>query len=132
MPITFPPPMNQDGASVEAGILRYHIEYTSGAAGAVPATLTRAKGIASIVRSGAGIFVITLIQPAVDFVDFVAFNEQATPANTGACIATVVDSVNTSPAILTVTWRKNSDYTAVDPANGDIIYYSFSVLTIKQ
>lgn len=130
MPITFPPPMNMDGASVEPGILRYHIEYTSGAAGAIPASLTRAKGIASIVRTGAGVFAINLIQPAVDFVDFVAFNEQATPANTGACIATVVDSVSTG--LLTVTWRKNSDYSAVDPSAGDVIYYSFSVLTIKQ
>lgn len=128
---SFPPAMHQDGASVEPGILRYHIEYTSGAAGAIPASFKRSKGITSIVRSGAGIFVITLNQPAVDFVDWVAFNEQAAPAATGACHATVVDGISSSPAILTVTWRKNSDYLAVDPSNGDVIYYSFSVLTLS-
>lgn len=121
----------RDALQSEPGIERYHIEYTSGAVGAIPAALTRAKGIKSIVRFGVGTVVITLNNPGQDFVDFVPFVEQATPALTGAVFQTVVDAVSASPPIVTVTFRRGDTYAAVDTLNGDVVYLSFSVITLK-
>lgn len=119
----------RDKTEGEAGLLRIHLEYTSGASGAIPTTLKRSNGIASVVRTGAGVVVLTLNNPAQDFMDFVAFVEQATPSNTGACHVTVVDSVASSPGTVTITFRKNSDYSVQDTASGDVVYVSFSVKT---
>lgn len=129
MPISYMVQQHADSKQVEPGVLRYHIEYTSGAVGAIPAVLKRAKGIKSIVRTGVGVVVITLDQPAVDFVDFVAWVVQATPAAGGAVFVTNVDSVATSPATVTLTFR-TSAFAAVDTLINDIVYVSFSVLTL--
>lgn len=129
MPNTFLEDTYRDFQSVEPGVKRYHIEYTSGAVGAIPAALSRARGIKTIVRTGVGVVVITLNQPAINFVDFVGFVEQAAPAAGGACFVTVVDAVASTPSIVTVTFRTNA-MVAVDTLAGDVVYISFSVLTV--
>ncbi|SRR6266849_10656047 len=118
-----------DGVQSEPGLQRIHVEYTSGAVGAIPASITRMNGLKSIVRTGVGVVVYTLNNPAVDFMDFVGFVEQAAPAAGGACFVTVLDSVGTNPAILTVTYRTNA-MVAVDTLNGDVVYVSFSIKTV--
>lgn len=118
-----------DAKQSEPGIERYHIEYTSGAVGAIPTTPKRMRGLKSIARTGVGVVVFTLNNPGVDFVDFVGFVEQATPAAGGACFVTVVDGVSANPPIVTVTFRTNA-MVAVDTLNNDVVYVSFGVITL--
>jgi hypothetical protein len=111
---------------------RFHIEWTMGAGNAI-ASIARQGGVkqGGIVRTGAGVWDLLLDNTYLDFVDWIAFVEQATPAAGGACFVTVVDAVSAAIPKITLTFRTNA-FAAVDLANGDIVYTSFSVVNTKR
>ncbi len=51
---------NMDRSGFDKGLVDVFVEYTSGATGAIPATLTHANGVASVSRTSAGLIKVTL------------------------------------------------------------------------
>ena len=70
--------------------------------------------------------------PAFALLDWSVNVIQATPGTAGAAESTLVNAVTsaTSPKV-TVTFRKNSDYTAVDTADGDIVRVRLTVKLVN-
>jgi hypothetical protein len=135
MAVQAPTWQTQDGADGEPGVLNLYCQYTSGATGAIPTTLTRSQGFQSVARTGTGVVDFILNAPAFKLLDWSVQVIQATPANTGACESTLVDAVATASSAtsckVTVTFRKNSDFTAVDTADGDIVRLRLTLKTVS-
>lgn len=126
------PAMYVDQMNCQSGLLRIDVEYTSGAAGAIPASLTRSNGVSAVTRTGTGVTDFVLNNPAVSLVNYLVQVIAATPANTaaGSAESTLVDAVtNTSTPKVTVTHRRNDTYAAVDSASGDVIKLTLWVKT---
>jgi len=109
------------------GDLACRAEYTSGATGAIPSTLTRAAGFSSIARTGTGVVVFTLAGgPPVAITDVNITTELATPGTTaGGSVCTYVASA--SAGTITVTFRRQSDWAATDTTTSDIVRLSCQV-----
>lgn len=127
--------ITQDGGDGEPGVLNLYCEYTSGASGAIPSALTRSQGFQSVARTGTGVVDFILNQPWFKLLDYNITVIQATPAATGACAYTLVDNVSTASSStsckVTVTFRKNSDYSAVDTASGDVVKLRLTLKSVS-
>lgn len=121
------PGTTQVAESKCTGDLRCYAQYTSGATGAIPSTLTRSAGFSSIARTGTGVVVFTLAGgPPVAILQVTVTAELATPGTTaGGSVITSVASA--SAGTITVTFRRQSDWAATDTADTDIVRLSCNV-----
>lgn len=122
----------QDGMDFQYGVVHVDLEFTAGASGAVPSTLTRSKGIASVVKS-TNDYVVTfedgyvaylggfgnIVQASVDAtkafeVKYTAFN----PSTSGAA------SVTLSP--------NNAAGAAQPLVVGDVLQFTFRFTRMVQ
>ena len=108
------------------GDLGLYAEYTSGATGAIPATLTRGAGF-TVARTGTGVVVFTMTGgPPAAVLQVSVTAELATPGTTaGGSVITYVASA--SAGTVTVTFRRQSDWAATDTTTSDIVRFSARV-----
>lgn len=98
---------------------------TLSTSGAIPTTepiYTDADGIISLSSAGSGVYTLTLGRGAPKLVSFRCEIQQASFSTAGACHATLTTN-NVAAATPTVvfTTRKGTDFSAVQPATGDIL-----------
>lgn len=109
------------------GVKTYSLQMTAGTSGAVPTSFTRARGIASVVKSSND-YVITL-QKGGRLVDWSQPHViQATPATTGAWEGKVTAQATLTDKTITLSFY-DVDGTAVALATGDILRFSFQIKT---
>lgn len=121
-----------DDTANESGQVELYLQYTSGATGAIPTTLLRSSGFglgstAAIARTGVGLFTIQFDQIwALKYLDFNGVFQQAAYSAAGACeVQILTDTVATNGQMtIEVT---NAAGAAVDPANGDIVTYHWTM-----
>lgn len=105
------------------------LQWTSGASGAVPATLDRngSGEIVSVVHGATGVYTITLANPWADFLVFTSWVRQASYSASGACFVRITaDNTQSSPATFVVL-AVTAAGAAVEPASGDVIYINIEM-----
>jgi acyl-CoA synthetase (AMP-forming)/AMP-acid ligase II len=115
-----------DRTSSDKGLVDIFLQYTSGATGAIPATLTHANFIKSVVRDGAGDITITLQDGYVGWAEIDGSVVQASfDVTTGwQIVPDVVDVGGTIPTIgLLIVGQDGTSgiFSAKDTADGDIV-----------
>lgn len=90
--------------------------------GAVPAAFTVADGLISLTSAGSGVYTATLGRGAPTLVSFRVEILQANFSTAGACHGTLTtDNVAGATPTVVFTTRKGTDFSAVQPATGDIM-----------
>ena len=116
----------QDGSDFQAGTVNLDLEFTATTAGAVPTSLTRSDGIASVVKS-TNDYVVTFQDSYIALLGGYGTVIQASFATTGAArvqySAQAVTSA-TAPSV-TLSLYRGSDGAAVALASGDILRFTF-------
>lgn len=123
-----PAPFQDSIGSMYAYPTFIYAKWTSGNTGAVPATLTFDRGIASVTRTGTGAFTIALSSAWDAQLHFRGGVIQASYSNTGAChVQQVEDKVadTTTPEIKILC--TNAAGAATDPTNGDVVSFKLEV-----
>lgn len=112
-----------DIASWQAGLNFMPLQWTSGASGAVPTTLTKSYGVASVVHGATGVYVVTLSEQWAAYLGMIEEIMQASYSKNGACKVrrTAIDLTAKTITLLVV----DGDGDAVEPASGDIISLTF-------
>jgi hypothetical protein len=100
---------------LEPAPVRLHALVTIGATGAP--TLTRGKGIKSISRTSAGLYVLTLAQPYMTLLGFTVHQKVASGLPAAPVMAVSAEAVATASAP-TITFQMSSGGVATDPDNG--------------
>jgi|SRR3569623_163411 len=114
--------------SFTAGANKVHTEFKAGTSGAVPATLTRARGIKSITK-GTHKYTYVLHRGATALLDWSCKVIQASPDVDGAWEAKVTaETVSGSTKSIEVSIFA-ADGTAVDLATGDVLKANFELKT---
>jgi hypothetical protein len=137
MTVQAPTSQFQDGAAGEPGVLDLYCQYTSGATGAIPATLTRSQGFQSVARTGTGVVDFILNAPAFKLLDYSIHVDPASYAFTtgGSGVSTLVDAVATATSStsckVTVTFRRGDTGAAADTANGDLVRLTLRLKTVS-
>ena len=115
--------VSQDGLDFTERTVNVDLTFTAGTSGAVPTSLTRSKGIKSVVLTSTE-YLITLQDVYQEWLNGVATNKQASFAAAGAAYGVVttlnVGASSTNPNTVGITFCKGSDGTAVVLASGDI------------
>ena len=126
-----------DDLDGEPGTLRLYCAYTSGATGAIPATLIRSQGFQSVARTGVGVVDFILNAPAFKLLDWKVDVIQASYSFSGAGsgVSTLVDAVATASSStsckVTVTFRRGDTGAATDTASGDVVYLRLTLKTVS-
>jgi hypothetical protein len=115
------------GLSTTRGEKKFRLQMTAGTSGAVPTTFTRARGIASVVKS-TNDYIITLSKGYTALLDCRANVLQASSSTTGAWEAKMTAEDVATNKTITI-----SPYTAagaaVALATGDILRVDFTLKT---
>lgn len=123
--------------SGEPGVLDLYCEYTSGATGAIPATLTRSQGFQAVTRTGTGVVDFVLNQPWFRLLQWTVSVAPASYAFTtgGSGVCTLVDAVATATSStsckVTVTFRRGDTGAAADTAINDIVKLRLTLKTVS-
>lgn len=126
------PATYRDDMQCQSGLLRIDVEYVSLVTGGIPTSFVRSNGVSTITRTGVGVVDFILNNPAISLVQYVVNVIAATPGNTAAGSAepSLVDAVtNTTSPKVTVTFRRNDTYAAVDTTTGDVVKLTLWVKT---
>lgn len=111
-----------DGLDFTEHSVNVDLTFTAGTSGAVPTTLTRSKGIKSVVLTSTE-YLITFQDIYQEYLGVNVANKQATFAAAGVQqgVPTTINigAASTSPNTLGITFTKGSDGTAVVLASGD-------------
>lgn len=110
----------QHHGHLEPAVLELFAEVAIGAAGAP--TLTRGRGIASIARSGAGDYLVTLEDKWERLLDF-----KAVELNSSAQDLNFQLKAQAVKASGTLSFFSNTAGAATDPANGSVLYLSIKL-----
>lgn len=121
---------NQSHYALEQEVVHLYAKVTFGATGAP--TLTRGKGIKSVSRSGAGVFVFTFgtANPAqTDKYNALLATRQPTFVKGSAPSAPLMEITTDDVAngSVTVTLRADAAGSATDPANGEVGFFEFEL-----
>ncbi len=126
--------VNQDGADFQQGTVGVDLEFTAGTSGAVPTSLTRSAGIASVTKSTNDYIVV--------FEDgYVAYlggygnvvQDSVTAAAATFVKVTAFDNANADGlAEVTLSPLKGSDGTAVALAADDVLQFHFRMTRLSQ
>ena len=113
--------------STTRGEKKFRLQFTAGTSGAVPSTFTRARGIASVVKS-TNDYIITMSKGYTAVLDCDAKVLQASSSTTGAWEAKMTAEDVATNKTITI-----SPYTAagsaVALASGDVLRVTFSLKT---
>jgi hypothetical protein len=122
--------LGQDGLDFELRTVRADLVFTAGTSGAVPAALTFAKGIKSVVLTSTE-YLITFQNVFAAFLGVTATVLQATPsastAQYGEPTTVNIGKASTSPNTLGITFKKGSDGTAAALSTGDTVYINIKL-----
>ena len=110
-----------DGKESEPGTENYFFEIPIGAAGAV-GTLVRQRGLLSVVRQSAGVYLFTLVDGVIALVDWSFDIITATPTAGGAWPRITARTQNS----ITLTVMNAAGAAATDPNSGDVIIGSLT------
>lgn len=118
-----------DRTSHESGVVDTFLQWTSGASGAVPSTLTRSMGVKSVVHGATGVYVVTLKSPWKNSpLEFTQAIMQASYSASGACFVRVTADASSNSTTPTITLLVvNAAGAAVEPTTGDVIRVSFKL-----
>lgn len=108
--------------ALEKEVKEIYAKITIGASGAPTLVAARSQGVASISRTSAGLYVLTLQDKYVHFMhaDF----QVATPSAEDLMVNLVSEDVDGAK---TVTFRCTAAGVAADPASGDTVYVSLQL-----
>jgi hypothetical protein len=115
----------QDGGSFHPGEARINLEFTAGTSGAVPSTLTRRAGIASVVLSGTGLYTVTFQDTWFSALGFDYEILQATYTNTHGGMITVTPTGFTTSSCALQVRSTDGNGTAVALTSGDVLKATF-------
>jgi hypothetical protein len=116
--------VNQDGADFQQGVVGVDLEFTAGTSGAVPASLGRAHGIASVVKSSND-YIVTFEDSYVAFMGGFGGVKQASFSTSGACsVDASADAVTGATPTVTLSPRTGAG-AAVALATGDVLRFHF-------
>ena len=115
---------SQDALDFTERVVGIDLVFTAGTSGVVPTTLTRSKGIKSVVLTSTE-YLITLQDVYAEFLSVSPALKQASFSASAACYgvpSTInVGASSTSPNTIGITFLKGSDGTASVVATGDIV-----------
>lgn len=116
--------VNQDAADFQAGVVNVDLIFTAGTSGAVPSTLYKADGVASVLKS-TNDYIVTLQDYYIDLLNSTVQVMQATyNAGTGACDGNVTAHTVSTNGKITMSFY-NAAGTAVALATGDQLRATF-------
>lgn len=98
-----------------------NLVFTVGASGAI-GTVTRSRecnATTPVTHTGTGAYRVNLKEAWVALLNHNVNNKQVTFSTAGACFATLTTDAAATTGLVTFTFRKLTDGTAVDPADGD-------------
>lgn len=122
---------SQDAADACVGKVTVDLEFTAGAAGAVPAALTRSTGIVSVVKSGNN-YVVTFDQSYLGLDNVYGYVQQAVIAAGGAReMKATAQTVASAAPTVTLSFYDVAG-TALSLLVNDIVRCSFVLLTKPQ
>ncbi len=110
--------------SFEREVVEYFAKVTIGATGAP--TLTIGKGITSISRTSAGLYVITLQDTSAKLLE-VSQSIISGASAAAAPMFNVVSEAVATTGLITVQYRAIDNSTATDPASGEVLLLRISV-----
>lgn len=113
--------------SGEAGTCTLTVTFTVGATGAVPAALTRQKGIASVVRNGVGDYTVNLSERWLALLSASATVVGATSSTTGKSYDVITNSVNAAAPLVRYQMLANGAGTAAEVAQNDVLTFTIVV-----
>lgn len=116
--------LNQFRYSFERDVVEYFAKVTIGATGAP--TLSRGKGIASIVRNSAGLYTITLQDKSARLLEM-SHDMLSGSSALAAPFMNIVSETVASTKLIVLQFRALDNSTATDPANGEILYLRIAV-----
>lgn len=116
--------LNQFRYSFEQDVVEYFAKITIGGTGAP--TLTIGKGIASVSRTSAGLYAITLQDKSAKLLDVSQSIISGSSAPAAPCFNIVSETVATTK-IVTVQYRAIDNSTATDPASGEVLLIKIAV-----
>lgn len=109
--------------SFERDVCEYFLKVTIGSTGAP--TLSTGKGVTSITRTSAGLYVITLQDTSNSLMGVTnTFLSSGAPAS--PMFNVVSEAVNTT-GVITVQYRAIDNSTATDPASGEVLLLKIAV-----
>lgn len=123
--------LKTDGASFHPGVVDIFLEFTAGTSGAVPTTLTRAAGIASVVLSGTGLYTVTFQDTYWSVLGWNVNILQSSFDKTHGGTVTVDSDDITTKAIPLQVRSTDGNMTAVALTSGDVLKATFKVARIK-
>jgi len=114
----------KDISSYTPGRAYVDLEWTSGASGALPSTLTQKSGVRSVAHGSTGVYVVTLDETPYHLTNFIESIEQASYSKAGACKVRITahDFAAKTITLLVV----DGDGDAVEPTTDDIIRLTFA------
>lgn len=115
---------NQFRLSLEKSIVDLYAQVTIGATGAPTLVAASSKGIASISRSSAGDYVLTLSDKYVGLLDFSVITQNATGISASADVGIKAQSVASAK---TIEFVCSTGGVATDPASGDRLFIKISL-----
>jgi hypothetical protein len=117
--------VNTDVSNFQAGVVGVDLIFTAAAAGAVPAVLYKADGVASVVLQNTNDYLVTLQDAYIDFLNAEINVQQATyNASTGAVYGNVVAHTIDTTGTLTIHFY-NAAGAIVNLASGDQLRVTF-------
>ena len=122
--------VSQDGLDFTERTVNVDLTFTAGTSGAVPTTLTRSKGIKSVVLTSTE-YLVTFQDVYQEFLSAHPTIQQASFSASASCYG-VVSSANvgagsTNPNTIGITFLKGSDGTAVVATVNDIVRVRFNL-----
>lgn len=112
--------------SYERDITDIYLKVNIGASGAPTIASGNAKGVTSISRTSAGLYVITLMQPYNRLLDCSSQSISGSSAQ-AAPMMTIVSETVASTKLVTLQYRAIDNSTATDPASGEVLLIHITV-----
>ena len=118
---------NEFRLSLEKRVVNLYGKITFGATGAPTLDTANSKGIASVTRTSAGLFVLTLSDRYVKLLDFGWAFKLAAASFPAAPNCQVTADTLTTTRTITVQFANPAGTTATDPASGEVVYFNVTL-----
>lgn len=112
--------------SYEREVTDIFLKVNIGASGAPTIASGNAKGVVSMSRTSAGLYVITLQQPYNRLLDLSSQSISGSSAQ-AAPMCTIVSETVATTKLVTLQYRAIDNSTATDPASGEVLLIKISV-----